>query len=246
MIETNHLEEKKFTGFTGSTLKIIAIITMLIDHIGAVILEPFLTPGFQVFNPQTIYDILYIISRTIGRIAFPLFCFLLVQGFIHTSNVKKYALRLGAFALISEIPFDMAMCNGSLFDFSKQNVFFTLLIGLITLYLMDKYKEKRYLGLIFLFLAAGLTELINADYGMFGILPIGLFYLSRESKKKTMLAGLIAFFFEAPLFLVVYLSLPLIYFYNGKRGLSIKYFFYAFYPLHLLFLYLIKTFVLQL
>lgn len=242
-------DEKKFKGFSGSTLKIVAIITMLIDHIGAVVLQPLVTKGIPlinlVFKPETIYDKLFFISRTIGRIAFPLFCFLLVEGFIHTSNIKKYALRLGIFALISEIPFDLAFSSGILVDYSSQNVFFTLLIGLGALYFIDKYKHNKALSLLSFLAACILAEFLHADYGMNGIIPIVLFYITRNSKKHTMIAGIVSFLFEAPLFLAVYLSLPLIYFYNGKRGLNLKYFFYAFYPCHLLLLYLVKIIVIN-
>lgn len=247
MTELINCNEKTFKGFSGSTLKIVAIITMLIDHIGAVVLEPLIS-GFNpvdlVLDPKSSYDTLYVLSRSIGRIAFPLFCFLLVEGFVHTSNVKKYALRLGIFALISEIPFDLAFRNGNLVDFSYQNVFFTLLIGLGALYLIEKYKNNnKILTLVSFIGACALAELLRTDYGMMGIIPIVVFYVTRGFKKRQVIGGFLSFLFEAPLFLLVYVSLPLIYFYNGKRGLSLKYIFYAFYPCHLLILYMIKIYL---
>ena len=111
----------KKIGLNSFWLKMIAITTMLIDHVGAVLL------------PQ------YPILRIIGRIAFPIFCFLLVEGFMHTHDVIRYMTRIGLFALISEIPFDL-LFYGRILDGTHQNVFFTLFIGLVMLY----YLTKRY------------------------------------------------------------------------------------------------------
>jgi hypothetical protein len=146
--------KKARKGVTGSTLKLIAIITMLIDHTAATILDRTLIArgigGLGNSNTQAAMDfindnaVIYgvdMIMRLIGRIAFPIFCFLLVEGLVHTHNKWKYALRLGIFALISEIPFDLAF-KSKLFDFSYQNVFFTLLIGLLVMMGFDLVREK--------------------------------------------------------------------------------------------------------
>ena len=106
-------QQEKAVGLSGSTLKLIAIVTMFIDHLGVVAFET------QISN----YMVPYYIMRLIGRLAFPIFCFLLVEGFFHTRDVKKYALRLLVFAFISEIPFDLAF-NRQLFYWRHQNVFF--------------------------------------------------------------------------------------------------------------------------
>ena len=141
--------KKERSGISGSTLKIIAIVTMLIDHIGASVLGRLLqTHGINELNVADISALTqwmsdnsvlfwsYTIMRMIGRVAFPIFCFLLIQGFLHTHDVKKYAARLFAFALISELPFDLAF-KGKI-DFSYQNVFFTLFIGLMTMIPLDR------------------------------------------------------------------------------------------------------------
>ena len=114
-------------GLSGSTLKLIAIITMLIDHIGAAVIARLLIAGQ---GSEMLYKIYYAM-RAVGRVAFPIFCFLLVEGFFYTGSRKKYALRLFGFALLSEIPFDLAF-SGKILEFGYQNVFFTLLIGLLS------------------------------------------------------------------------------------------------------------------
>lgn len=137
-------------------LKLFAIIVMLIDHIGAIFISPAQHPD------------LYFALRAVGRLAFPIFVFLIVEGFFHTKDVKKYIKRLGIFAIISEIPFDLAFyssLHGTDFitDFKAvfsdgfdmklfaellnnlnihQNVFFTLFFGLVLLYLMHLVELK--------------------------------------------------------------------------------------------------------
>src|SRR6056297_2543004 len=133
---------------TSFHLKLIAITTMLIDHIGAV-----LFPEIIVF-------------RIIGRLAFPLFAFLLTEGYRHTSNLKSYLIRLGVFALISQYPFWEAFGYDA-----GLNIFFTLTLGLIAIYLFEKYQSiLPILALSFL------ADLTHMDYGMFGILLIFLLY----------------------------------------------------------------------
>ena len=118
-------------GLSGSTLKYIAIITMLIDHFGAAFFIVFTSfyAGTASFAQA---DILYQVMRGIGRTAFPIFCFVLVEGLYHTHDVKRYLLRLFVFALVSEVPFDLAFSD-QILEFGAQNVFFTLLIGMLML-----------------------------------------------------------------------------------------------------------------
>lgn len=209
--------EKK--GLSGSTLKLLAIITMLIDHTAAVILTE--SPNYGLY-------------RMIGRVSFPIFCFLLVEGYVHTHDVKRYALRLFFFALLSELPFDLAL-YGRLFYPYAQNVFFTLLIGLFVLYLMDRTKNW-FLKILVVFMGMLIAALGMTDYSYLGILSIAVLYAARENRLKQCFAGAVTFLWEPP---AVLAFLP-IYFYNGKRGMSFKYFFYIFYPLHLLLLVGIK------
>ncbi len=237
--------EQKRRGISGSTLKLIAVVTMLIDHVGAVVVLRMILfnadkSGMVGMIP---YDGLlqaYTIMRYLGRIAFPIYCFLLVEGFQKTGNKARYALRLGVFALISEIPFDLAF-SSTILEFAYQNVFFTLFIGLLTMIAMEVVQSRLEKPVQYLFLllipAAGalLAEGMNTDYGATGVICIMILYLFRGNKAAQITAGCCAFLWEvtAPLAFIP------IGFYNGRRGLKLKYVFYLFYPLHLLILYLI-------
>jgi hypothetical protein len=220
-------ERKRMNSFH---LKLIAIITMLIDHIGAIMLP---------------HDtMLYLILRCIGRLAFPIFVFLLIEGFQHTRNVQKYLIRLGAFALISEVPFDFAF-YGTVLEFSHQNIFFTLFLGLMCIYLMREIEKKYKLNFIILNIIYALLTLIfgvaafylKTDYGYKGLLLIVAFYIFRNSK---LLLTCSLFFISGYLlkYINVYATIAMIpiAFYNGQKGKSIKYIFYIFYPAHLLVL----------
>lgn len=227
--------EQRKKGLTGSTLKWIAIITMLIDHIGAGILEQL--PGF--FVGSTIYRIDFVL-RLIGRIAFPIFCFLLIEGFLHTSNIKKYAGRLFLFALISEIPFDLAFKH-KILEFSYQNVFFTLFIGLMTLIAIKHFENNKAMKIVSMLAGVLLAQVLHTDYAGFGVVFILLLYMFRDNIKLRNIVSSIAIIWEitAP---IAFIPITL---YNGERGMRMKYFFYIFYPGHLFIIYLISQFILS-
>ena len=254
-------------------IKLIAIITMFCDHSGDAIIGQ-----FSFLN-------------VIGRIAFPLFCFQIVIGYKHTKNVNKYLLRLFLFGLISQIPF-------SLFTYSYLgridllNVYFTLVLGLLAIYILDVFPKKlKFLAIILDIVLMIIAEFSQTDYGWFGVLLIisiylfyndkslskvknnsfnsnttnnfndTLQYLDKESKKSE---NSITYFNNNILFVIVFFALVVIKFsnyfvigyynlallqiigtffpvifmllYNGKKGPSLKYLFYAFYPVHLLIL----------
>ena len=319
----NGMKPVKKSGISGSTTKIIAVAAMLIDHIAAVVLtRQIMAKGYMDIvkgsqsqiavwlaeNGSLFYGMQ--IMRMIGRLGFPIFCFLLTEGFCRTRDVKKYALRLGLFAVISEVPFNLAI-TGHLMHLGYQNVYFTLLFGLFALcgyaffdrYEQDEKKElpdilRMFLTVtgvlapaslvaIFVPLSSGqggfgaklavrvgilcavtaavlvgygcmkgirrvqtvcadltvlgammiLAEYLRTDYGGMGVLTITAMYIFRKKKVVSVLAGCIVLtlmtFSEAPAFLIL---IP-IALYNGRRGLKMKYFFYAFYPVHLLVLY---------
>jgi hypothetical protein len=218
-------------------LKLIAIITMLIDHTGAV-----LVPSNTMLN---------LIMRCIGRLSFPIFVFLLVEGFHHTKDVKKYLLRMGAFALISEIPFDLAF-YGKVLEFNHQNIFFTLFLGLLCMYLMSIVEKKfnrnflvmNLLNALLTLMIGIIAFIMKTDYDYRGIILIVAFYLFRESK---LLRGFSLLFVSGYLLgyinILATASIIPITLYNGQKGKSIKYAFYIFYPAHLLILAFINRFI---
>ncbi len=246
--------------FSAAVLKWIALITMIADHVGA----SFLKYYFISYGKTPVLKVTYEVLRDVGRIAFPIYIFLLIEGYTHTRNVYRYILRMGLFALISEIPFNLAFYDHALF-MDKQNVFFTLFIGLLVVHAMDriamqggiesarggpaneKHLPRSYFVLsdIGLMMAgAMLAFVMYTDYNAIGVLAICAVYLLR---KRPVIAGLVcclilmgssvreAFSFIA----VIPISL-----YNGSRGRQLKYLFYLAYPVHLLILYLIRIAVL--
>lgn len=240
--------------FNSFTLKLFAIICMTIDHIGAVVGTEYVDG--RIYLSGVFKADFYWILRDIGRIAFPIFCYLIVEGYYHTRNVWKYALRLFVFALISQIPFSLAT-HKTPFYFSSLNVFFTLCMGLICIIILDSYidyikQQKNTVSefrhtlahTAFSFISivgiTALSILLNTDYSVFGILLILIFYIFRDKPIKIFIAMLICILlFENPVELFALISIIPIVLYNGKKGPSMKYAFYVYYPLHLTILYLI-------
>lgn len=208
------------------TLKWIAIITMVIDHVGAV------------FFPEQIW------LRCIGRVAFPIFCFLLVEGYFHTRNVKKYITRLAMFAIISEIPFDILFFNHNILK--GQNVFLTLAIGLYAIAVIDGFHKKpsgdrsadAMKEIAVIAIACVVAALLKTDYSVLGILYIALFYYYRGHTGLIFILMMVltSFTYGVVIQLFAGLALPIIACYNGQKGRGMKYFFYVFYPGHLLIL----------
>ena len=183
------------------------------------------------------------VLRGIGRAAFPIFCFLLVEGAVHTRSPRKYLLRLASFALISEIPFDLALHNQP-FYWGTQNVFFTLLAGLLVIQAFQRSPGQEWRGMLALAVLGAAAELCGTDYGAIGVAVIAVMYLLRERFWAASVLSLILLvllarieIFSIPAFLILAL-------YNGKRGRQPKYFFYVFYPVHLLILWAAGNFLL--
>ena len=230
-------------GISGSTLKIIAIVTMLIDHTAATFVSALTRQPYIVSSPETLSFLrqLYSLMRDIGRIAFPIFCFLLVEGFLHTRNVRKYAQRLFLFALISEIPFDFAL-KPSWFYPDKQNVYFTLLMGLLVLWGIQACGGMIWIQIPIMASGMLAAAFLQTDYGYRGVFLIEVLYILRFSRLYQCLGGAAAISWELP---APAAFLP-VYFYNGERGISLKYFFYWFYPVHLVLLGILTDYVLPL
>ena len=205
-------------------LKLLALTTMIIDHYGAIF-----QPGDLTF-------------RLIGRLAFPIYCFLLVEGFFHTKDVKKYSIRLLVFALISELPFDYAFFGG--IYWGHQNIFFTLFIGLLAMLLLQKYKDGNYVTRLLIGLGAAFTAtVLSTDYAYIGIIYILAFYYTNGIPVLKRLAIVAAIMFLTNMIgssgLQQYSLLAMIplMMYNGKPGVknkALQISFYAAYPLHLL------------
>ena len=219
-------------------LKLIAIITMTIDHIGVVFGTPF-----------------YNLLRAVGRLSFPIFAFLLTEGYVHTKSFSKYFLRLLVLALISEVIYDYVFF-GSFIYRGANNIFFTLALGLLTLFLLDKSKGliKRYFKdkvdlfiilpityLLIIVIMGLMGEFLNFSYGMLGILVISFFYLFKDNFPLVVISVTLSTLIlgEGIQYFSLF-SLILICFYNKKLGKKCKLFFYLYYPLHILVLGFIK------
>ncbi|MCI8992780.1 MAG: conjugal transfer protein TraX [Eubacterium sp.] len=234
--------------FHASGLKTAAIIAMIIDHFTASILTYCLYPTLSYEMQESCYEAIMFL-RTMGRLAFPVFCFFIVEGALHTRNIKKYAGRLLLFGVISEIPFDLAIFGGAP-CWEYQNVYWTLLIGLAVIAFLEKYQGKTpaIFLLRFAIMLAGLfaAYLIKSDYSVAGVLVIIAFYLCRRYRILQIAVGVVLMLWELQniwIWIPVVLFVFLLWNYDGTRGRSMKYFFYAFYPVHLLIFGLIRMYI---
>ncbi len=221
----------KIGGLSGNQLKILAMILMTVDHVGAFILP----------------DVM--ILRYIGRLAMPIFAWMIAEGCSHTRNRLRYLLTLLAFACVCQVVYWVAM--GSL----MQCIFVTFSVSVILICVLDLAVKKKNLftlclmGATFaaacyicLFLPGDLPGTdFKLDYGIFGVLLPVVIYIARSKEEKLLLAAICML----PLAMSLgfwqwfsFLSLPLLALYNGKRGKhNIKYLFYCYYPLHLVVIY---------
>jgi len=218
--------------FGRTSLKIIAALAMLCDHFAYIFLN--------VYNSRALLhgqagETAYLILRSIGRISFPIFCFVLVQGFLSTRDVKKYMLRLFLFAILSEIPFDLAFF-GTPFKWAAQNVLFTMLIGILVLYGYQQCRGNKFSECAVVLAGCLCATLLQTDYSYIGILFIFLFYAAKR-KVGFLLIALLLFVQGRYSFFGIF-ALPFCYFYQpGKKEWPLpRYFFYCFYPIHLLVL----------
>jgi hypothetical protein len=227
---------------------------MLIDHFTTIFVPRDTAPLFHITLISYELDVTwFVIGRSIGRIAFPIFAFLIVEGFFHTRDRMKYLNRLLLFAVISEIPFDYAFwgfpnMNLSLLLF-RQNIFFTLAIGLLTIMIYDYIRNRMLgknttlmtiLGVLTIVGGTGLLYLIRSEYYQlgYGVLLIVGFYLAYGNRKLRMILFiLLVGFLRGDIEFMAILAAPFLYYYNGERGpKQFKYAFYIFYPLHLVIL----------
>lgn len=241
----------------SDVLKIIAMVFMLIDHIGSIIVERIYFNTSDYDAAMRLYH-LDVVLRSIGRIAFPIFCYQLVMGFDYTKNRVAYVRNLFIFALISEIPFDL-MGKGVFFDFSHQNTIFTLLIGAILISIFERYHNPAIMVSATVALSA-FAYFCHTDYGAKGILLIAIIYFFKNN--KVLLVELGPALFMLVIFVVTLLTEKnmhatvkycefecyailaffLMYLDNGERrfGKWFKRLGYWFYPAHMLVIYFVS------
>ena len=225
-------ELEKLRILDGTSLKLIAMISMVFDHVG------------DMFFPGALW------MRMIGRLAMPLFSFCIAEGYAHTKNKQRYLMRMGVFALVSEIPFDLAF-EGRV-GLGHQNIMLSFFLAILALMVFDRIRGegkehaagKTLLGILCVCAVAVLALLLRADYTLFAVLAVFLFYVLRNRHPLLRCGvgvGFLALTRTVGYYRATGLSLIPLLLYNGKRGRGLKWLFYAFYPGHLLLLYLLKT-----
>jgi len=228
----------KKSGLSQEMLKLIACVTMLIDHTGAVLF------------PQ------YLSLRIIGRIAFPIYCFLLSEGVFYTKSPRKYGLRLGVGAFLSELPFDLALFGCITLQY--QSVMITLLLGFVMGICMKRVSKPHWQVLLIIPFAI-IAQWLNTDYGGWGIALIALFVLSRNMPQRLLVqtVGMAAICYlmdsfvmsigglRVPIEVFALAAMVPIALYSGEKiskSKTLQWAFYLFYPVHLTVLYLIWRF----
>jgi len=222
-------------------LKIIALVAMFIDHFAVIF-------GWRLELVSEFVPML----RMVGRLTFPIFVYFIGVGFRHTSDIHKYLMRLGIFAIISEIPFDIALRNARTYpefpivwlEFGRQNVFFTLFLGLLAAYIFKKvFEDWRYAIVLPLPFAGAIF--VNADFGIVGMVMVfACAVLNRKAYQLAaiMIGGLMLHRHLDGSMLIMMnvgyvVAIGLIALYSGRQGPRMKWMFYAFYPLHFLVLF---------
>ena len=229
---------KKFQFFSGAQLKYLAFISMLIDHVNNAIVTPMLDGGGFLLYLSNIFSIL-------GRIAFPIFIFFIVEGFFKTSNRKKYLITLLIFGVISEVPFDM-FTSKTFFDPHWNNMMFTLALCLITIWIIDSIKNKLIIkvlwyviSIIIVILFGFLAMQLSLDYDYHAIVVAYLFYIFYDKPILGAGLGYLSIIKELYSFLGFGMTLT----YNGERGRQYKWLNYFFYPVHILILGILRFYL---
>lgn len=266
------------TGFTADFLKFFALLSMTVDHAAIAVVGALMRrdPMFDTFNKilgnadatqeelasisadyMQLHEI-YTIMRLIGRFAFPIFAFLIYQGFLHTNSIKKYMIRLGVCAVIAEVPFNLLSSfdetgKMSFFYPLHQNTLFSLLLCLATLFIMQKLEKEVVTPTAAMFLmlkqfaivvvACLIASIGRFDYAFVGPLFVAVLYFCKDKKGLQLLLGGIVLIYTGNIYTL--LALLPIGFYNDLRLKSpkLKYFFYIYYPLHLAVLAAISYFL---
>ena len=232
------MELKRIEIFSGAQLKYIAFISMLIDHVNNALITPMLDGSGFLLYLSNIFSIL-------GRIAFPIFVFFIVEGFFKTKSRKKYLLTLIVFGIISEVPFDM-FTSKTLFNPYWNNIMFTLALCLITIWIIDALKKKIkskalwYTVSIIIVIFSGLSAMgLSLDYDYHAVVAAYIFYIFYD--KPLIGAGLGYLSIIKEIYSVFGFGLTLTY--NGKRGKQYKWINYLFYPVHILILGILRFYL---
>ncbi len=203
---------ERFRVLSGSVLKLIAIILMLIDHTGVMILYNYPPATVTLFSFGGVDYSWYRIFRDIGRAAFPIFCFLLVEGFLHTHDRKKYGRNLFLFACISEIPWNFMFTNT--WRYEKQNVFFTLFLGYLAFCALEYFWDNQKMQLVCVLALLAVSVFLKADYGWRGFVFLLIMYWFRNEKTAQAIIGSCWLYYEWKA-CFAFLSINM---YNGERG----------------------------
>ena len=233
------LAPPRYRSLSGSTLKVLALFAMLVDHTTKRILvnyPAFTRPLYTLGETPVSWALLF---ESFGRISFPIFCFLLVEGFVYTRDRRRYGVSLACFALISEIPFDLSR-RLTPFDPTYQNVFFTLLLGYLGLCAYEHLRNRPALRAVAVLALALASMGLLCDYGARGYAMVLMLYFLRDhALAKTALGSCITTSTWRAGLAFVPINL-----YNGERGFIrgpvLKYACYAFYPVHLLVLWQLR------
>ena len=229
---------KSYQILSGAQLKYIAFISMLIDHTNNALITPMLNGKGALLYISNAFSI-------IGRIAFPIFMFFLIEGFFKTRSRKKYLASLLIFGLISEVPFDMFVSR-TFFEPNWNNMMFTLSLSLGVIWLIDSLKAKLKSTLLWfitslpiLGISCFIATWLSLDYDYHAVLVAYIFYIFRQ--KPIIGAGLGYISIIKELWSILGFGLTLTY--NGERGKQYKWLNYAFYPVHLLILGILRFYL---
>ena len=223
-------KRKRFALLDATALKMLAMVSMVLDHVG------------DNFFPGQLW------MRALGRIAMPIFAFCVAEGFIHTRDRLRYLRRMGVFALVSEIPFDLVTAGKAL-AFSHQNIMFTFFWAILALICFEKIRAggssagRTALGAAVLAAAALASLPLGLDYNLLAVGMIFLFYLLREKSHPLRVSAAMAYHAllrNVGIYWFGLLGFVPIFLYNGRRGRGLKWLFYVFYPGHLLAIFLLK------
>lgn len=226
------MRDNKIGFLDGTALKLIAMISMVFDHVG------------DNFFPELTW------MRIIGRIAMPVFAFCISEGYIHTHDRKKYLMRMGIFALISELPFDLVTAGR--LEYTHQNIMYTFFLAILALMVFDRLvsgKNKtvgKILGTLAVLMFCALSLVTGADYNVYAVGLVFLFYLFGDNHvwlRSGVGAVLHLLVRNVGIYLWGLLGFVPLLFYNGKKGKGLKWLFYVFYPGHLLVIWAVRTYL---